>query len=108
MTARDESCSETAICPSNGMFDVSFHEAILALSALPHCTSCGCETKISLEDPVPYLLTLAATVVNKAVEGSLGRISSSYFGSRCLDGSSRGTSFSVSSFEMDSVCRLCP
>ena len=47
------------------MVDVNDHEAINALSALPHCMACGREPKVDLEDCVPDLLVLASAVVNQ-------------------------------------------
>ena len=51
--------------PGNGMVDVNHHDAVLDLTALPHCLACGGEAKVDLEDRIPDLLQFTPAIVNQ-------------------------------------------
>ena len=51
------------------MINVHYHQAMNALTTLPDLLVCGGVTELNFEHRIPYLLMLAAAIVNELPDG---------------------------------------
>ena len=59
----------TASCAGNGMMNMHYHHSVDILATLPHLIPVGGIPQLDIENSVPDLLVLTATIVNKFGDG---------------------------------------